>query len=102
MGSRGRQTMMEAVAQKNAEPEPKEMVSVLQDAEGLKQAALKASNGGKKRIVGLYLPDGQRIVVDEKKVDEKAKKKKEDKEAEDRKKKGHNNAVAQKAEADKA
>jgi len=91
-----------SIGQKIAEPEQKETVSVLQDAEGLKQAAIKASNGGKKRIVGLYLPDGQRIVVDDKKVDEKAKKKKEEKEAEDRKKKGHSTEAAKKAQADVA
>jgi Ca2+-binding EF-hand superfamily protein len=38
----------------------------LQDATGLKEAALKASNGGKRRIVGLYLPDGGQIKMEEK------------------------------------
>lgn len=40
-----------------------EKESVLQDSEGLKAAALKASHGGKKRIVGLYLPNGNRMDV---------------------------------------
>jgi len=48
-----------------------QQVSVLQDAAGLKEAALKATNGGKKRLVGLYLPDGNRINIEDKTAEKK-------------------------------
>lgn len=40
---------------------PKDSVCVLQDAAGLQQAAVEASKGGKKKILGLYMPDGSKI-----------------------------------------
>lgn len=39
--------------------------TVLHDSSGLKEAALAASNNGKRKIVGLYTPDGNRILLEE-------------------------------------
>mmetsp|Transcript_29956 Transcript_29956/g.47842 ORF Transcript_29956/g.47842 Transcript_29956/m.47842 type:complete len:355 (-) Transcript_29956:8-1072(-) len=57
-----RRSLREESRERRAEivEQPKE-VSVLQDSDHLQKAALEASKGGKKKILGLYTPDGSRI-----------------------------------------
>mmetsp|Transcript_53012 Transcript_53012/g.93113 ORF Transcript_53012/g.93113 Transcript_53012/m.93113 type:complete len:376 (-) Transcript_53012:153-1280(-) len=57
-----------------------EKESVLTDHEGLKAAALKASHGGKKRIVGLYLPSGNRMDIKSEELQAEAEKKEKEEE----------------------
>jgi len=69
--------MRDRVMQPKEEVPEEAKQTVLADADGLRQAAMAASNNGKRRIVGLYLPDGSKIEQSAVRAAEEAKKEQE-------------------------